>query len=74
MKNIFTKILLPLAPALCIFGPFNIAIGIDGPLHLWAIIGAFMTGIGFMLLFLKVMEQSKQIDNLTHELKTGGHP
>ncbi len=65
----FINLLLPLTPALVIFGPLIIVIGYDPSNHLWADVGAFMTGVGILILFLKIMDQSRQIEEITRLLK-----
>ncbi|MFZ1043201.1 MAG: hypothetical protein WCA79_13780 [Anaerolineales bacterium] len=65
----FINLLLPLTPALAIFGPLIIVIGYDPSNHLWADVGAFMTGIGILILFLKIMDQSRQIEEITRLLE-----
>ncbi len=65
----FINLLLPLTPALAIFGPLIIVIGYDPSNHLWADVGAFMTGIGILILFLKIMDQSRQIEEITRLVK-----
>jgi len=53
----FINLLLPLTPALAIFGPLIIVIGYDPSNHLWADVGAFMNGVGILILFIKIMDQ-----------------
>jgi uncharacterized membrane protein len=65
----FINLLLPLTPALVIFGPLIIVIAYDPSNHLWADVGAFMTGVGILILFLKIMDQSRQIEEITRLLK-----
>ncbi len=65
----FINLLLPLTPALAIFGPLIIVIGYDPSNHLWADVGAFMTGVGILILFIKIMDQSRQIEEITRLLK-----
>jgi uncharacterized membrane protein len=65
----FINLLLPFTPALVIFGPLIIVIGYDPSNHLWADVGAFMTGVGILILFLKIMDQSRQIEEITRLLK-----
>ena len=65
----FINLLLPLTPALVVFGPLIIVIGYDPSSHLWADIGALMTGIGILILFLKIMDQSRQIEEITRLVK-----
>ncbi len=65
----FINLLLPLTPALVIFGPLIIVIGYDPSNHLWADVGAFMTGVGILILFIKIMDQSRQIEEITRLLK-----
>ena len=67
MSKGIDKILLPLSPALCLFGPLFIVIGYDPSNHTWADIGALMTGIGSLILYLKIMRQSKQIEELSRQ-------
>jgi len=62
------KYLIPLIPVLVIFGPSFIAIGYNPFSHMWAYIGASMTGLGNGILFLKIMDQSKQIEELSRQL------
>ena len=59
------KYLLPLIPALVLFGPIFMVIGYDPFNHLWAEIGALMSGLGTIILYLKIMDQSKQIEKLS---------
>ena len=65
----FINLLLPLTPALVLFGPLIIVIVYDPSNHGWADVGAFMTGIGILILFLKIMDQSRQIEEITRLLK-----
>jgi hypothetical protein len=65
MSKVIIKVLLPLSPALCIFGPLMIVIGFDPLNHTWADIGALMTGLGNVILFLAIMNQSRQIEQLS---------
>jgi hypothetical protein len=65
----FINLLLPLTPALAIFGPLIIVIGYDPSNHLWADVGAFMTGVGTLILFIKIMDQSRQIEEITRLVK-----
>jgi len=65
----FINLLLPLTPALAIFGPLIIVIGYDPSNHLWADVGAFMTGVGILILFIKIMDQSRQIEEITRLVK-----
>ena len=65
----FINLLLPLTPALVIFGPLIIVIAYDPSTHIWADVGAFMTGVGILILFLKIMDQSRQIEEITRLLK-----
>jgi|GEM_PF-3263900 uncharacterized membrane protein len=65
----FINLLLPLTPALAIFGPLIIVIGYDPSNHLWADVGAFMTGVGILILFIKIMDQSRQIEEITRLLR-----
>jgi hypothetical protein len=60
----FNKLLLPLAPALIIFGPLLIAMGVTGPFHLASILGALATGLGGAILFLKIQFLERKIDQL----------
>ena len=71
MSKGIDKILLPLSPALCIFGPLFIVIGYDPLNHALADIGALMTGIGSLILYLKIMMQSRQIEGLSRQPETG---
>jgi hypothetical protein len=32
-------------------------------------VGAFMTGVGILILFMKIMDQSRQIEEITRLLK-----
>lgn len=63
------KYLIPLIPALVIFGPLIMVIGYNPLTHIWANIGAMMTGLGIIILFLKIMDQSKQIEELSRQLE-----
>ena len=63
------NLLLPLTPALVLFGPLIIVIAYDPSNHRWADVGAFMTGVGILILFLKIMDQSRQIEEITRLLK-----
>ena len=63
------NILLPMTPALVLFGPLIIVIAYDPSSRLWADIGALMTGIGILILFLKIMDQSRQIEEISRLLK-----
>ena len=65
----FINLLLPLTPALVVFGPLIIVIGYDPSNHLWADVGAFMTGVGILILFIKIMDQSRQIEEITRLVK-----
>jgi len=65
----FINLLLPLTPALAIFGPLIIVIGYDPSNHLWADVGALMTGVGILILFIKIMDQSRQIEEITRLVK-----
>ncbi len=65
----FINLLLPLTPALAIFGPLIVVIGYDPSNHLWADVGAFMTGVGILILFIKIMDQSRQIEEITRLLR-----
>ncbi|MGA7195006.1 MAG: hypothetical protein WBW94_15385 [Anaerolineales bacterium] len=65
----FINLLMPLTPALVIFGPLIIVIGYDPSNHSWADAGALMTGVGIIILFLKIMDQSRQIEEITRLLK-----
>jgi hypothetical protein len=65
----FINLLLPLTPALAIFGPLIIVIGYDPSNHLWADVGAFMTVVGILILFIKIMDQSRQIEEITRLVK-----
>jgi hypothetical protein len=71
MSKGIVNILLPLSPALCIFGPLLIVIGYDPLNHAWADIGALMTGIGSLILYLKIMRQSRQIEGLSRQPGAG---
>ncbi len=71
MSKGIDRILLPLSPALCIFGPLFIVIGYDPFNHAWADIGALMTGIGSLILYLKIMMQSRQIEGLSRQSGAG---
>jgi len=59
------KYLIPLVPALVLFGPIFMVIGYGPSTHMWAIIGALMTGLGIIIMFLKIIDQSKQIGELS---------
>ena len=65
MSKGILNILLPLSPALCLFGPLFIVLGYDPFNHAWADIGALMTGIGSLILYLKIMSQFRQIEELS---------
>jgi len=67
------NLLLPLTPALVIFGPLIIVIGYDPSNHVWADAGALMTGVGILILFLKIMDQSRQIEEISRLLQ-GSNP
>jgi hypothetical protein len=60
------KYLIPLIPALVIFGPLIMVIGYN---NMWARIGALMTGLGIEILFIKIMDQSRQIEELSRQLE-----
>jgi len=47
--------------------PLLIVIGYDPLNHAWADIGALMTGIGSLILYLKIMRQSRQIEGLSRQ-------
>ena len=64
----FINFLLPITPALALFGPLIIVFGYDPTNHLWADAGALMTGIGVLILFVKIMDQSRQIGEITRLL------
>jgi hypothetical protein len=68
MKS-FISLLLPLAPALVLFGTLIIVIAPDPSNHLWAVAGAFMAGVGILLLIIKIMDQSRQIEEIMRLLK-----
>jgi hypothetical protein len=68
MQNVI-KYLIPLIPALVIFGPLIMVIGYSPLNHMWANIGAMMTGFGIEILFIKIMDQSKQIKELSKQLE-----
>ncbi len=63
------KYLIPLIPALVIFGPIIMVIGYNPLSHEWANIGALMTGLGIGILFIKMMDQSRQIEELSRKLE-----
>ena len=63
------KYLIPLIPALVIFGPLIMVIGYNPLDHIWADIGAMMTGLGIIILFLIIMDQSKQIQKHSRQLE-----
>ena len=63
------KYLIPLIPALGLFGPLFMVIGYNPLSHLFAGIGALMTGLGIAILFIKMMDQSKQIEELSRKLE-----
>lgn len=65
MSKPIINFLLFLSPALCTFGPLMIVIGYDPHDHMWADVGALMTGIGSLILYLKIMSQSRQIEALS---------
>jgi len=65
MTSFINKFLVPFTPALVVFGPLMIVIGYDPSSHLWADVGALMTGIGVVILFLKIQDQSRQIEELS---------
>jgi len=67
----FINLLLPLTPALVIFGPLIIVIAYDPSNHFWADVGALMTGVGILILFLKIMDQSRQIEEISRRLDGG---
>ncbi len=60
------KYLIPFIPALVIFGPLIMVIGYN---NMWGRIGALMTGLGIEILFIKIMDQSKQIEELSRQLE-----
>ena len=62
------KYLIPLIPVLVLFGPIFMVIGYN-PLSHMASIGALMTGLGIAILFIKIMDQSKQIEELSRQLE-----
>ena len=63
------KYLIPLVPALVICGPTFMVIGYNPLTHMWASIGALMTGLGNGILFVKIMDQSKQIEEILRQPK-----
>jgi energy-converting hydrogenase Eha subunit C len=71
MSKGIVNILLLLSPALCIFGPLFIVVGYDPLNHAWADIGALMTGIGSLILYLKIMSQSRQIEAISRQPGAG---
>jgi hypothetical protein len=62
------KYFVPLIPALVLFGPLFMVMGYDPRNHTWADIGAIMSGLGVAILFIKTMDQSKQIEELSRQL------
>ena len=44
-------------------------IGYNPLSHMFASIGALMTGLGIAILFIKMMDQSKQIEEVLRQLK-----
>ena len=63
------KYLIPLIPVLVLFGPIFMVIGYNPLSHWFAIIGAMMAGLGNAILFLKIMDQSNQIEEILRQLK-----
>jgi len=61
--------LQPLVPALFCFGPLAMVSGNTPMDHSWAYVGASMTSIGGIILFAKIMLQSKQIEELSKKLQ-----
>ncbi len=61
------KYLIPLIPVLVICGPTFMVIGYNPLTHMWASIGALMTGLGNAILFIKMMDQSKQIEEILRQ-------
>jgi hypothetical protein len=57
-----------LVPALFCFGP-SAMVGYAPTDHSWAYVGASMTSIGGIILFAKIMLQSKQIEELSKKLQ-----
>ena len=70
MPNGIINVLMLFSPALCAFGPLMIVIGYDPVNHSWADIGAMMTGLGSLILFVKIMSQSRQIEALSRRFGT----
>jgi len=59
------KYLIPLIPALVICGPTFMVIGYNPLTHMWASIGALMTGLGNAIHeFYKEVQRSKRISKL----------
>jgi hypothetical protein len=73
MGKVIVKVLLLFSPALCVFGPLIIVVGFDPLNHTWADIGALMTGAGSLILLLKILSQSKEIEELSRQLRQANH-
>ena len=71
MGKVIVKFLLLFSPALCVFGPLIIVVGFDPLNHTWSDIGALMTGCGSLILFLKILDQSREIEELSRQLRDG---
>jgi len=58
-------------PGLIFFGPLFIVIGCIGHDYLSAGAGLFMTGTGNVILFMKPIDQSRQIEELLKHIQDG---
>ena len=63
------KYLTPLIPALVLFGPLFMVIGCTPLSHMLASIGALMTGLGILIVYITIVDHSKRIKELSEQLE-----
>lgn len=60
---------LRFVPVLCLAGPLFILDNLNGFTRPWSKLGAVMTGVGCLIMYLKIQRQSKQIEELARRLE-----